>query len=138
MLDYTLIPINYLEETIGTAIKLDIGGFEFLVPYNWYILVSDVDTLKIDYIPIIDCATVESFALTMTPLDGKFRIVDINIKGIEENVSLVHPMMQKSIAMCHPIAEIETDVKQKTIQNVIVGPHDLYKHMVDKLYGDLI
>lgn len=138
MLDYTILPLNYLEETTGVAIKLDINGFECLVPYNWHILISDPDTLSLDYIPIRECATIQSYALTMTPIDGKFRLLDIKITGVEDCVSIVHPLMPKSIALCHPVAEIETDLKQKTIQNIVIGPHDIYKHLSGKLYGDII
>lgn len=138
MLDYTILPIAYLEETIGSVINISINGFEFVIPYTWFIMISDPDTLKLDYIPIIDCATTLSYALTMTPIDSKFRLASIEIKDVVENVSLVHPMLQKNTALCHPIAEIETDLKVKTIQNVIIGPHDLYKQIHEKSYGDLM
>lgn len=138
MLDYTLLPITYSEETIGAAIRIEINDFEFLLPYNWYILVSDPDTLTLDYMKLEDCATVQSYALTMTPQDTKFRLADIKIKGVEEEVSLVHPMLQKNTALCHPIGEITIDHGVQTTQCIVVGPYDLWKHLNGKLYGDLL
>lgn len=138
MLDYKLFQITHLEETIGAAIKVEINGFEFLVPYNWYILISDPDTLTLDYIHIADCATTLAYALTMTPLDSKFRLAEIKIRGLEEKTSIVHPMLQKNTALCHPISELELDNKSTTIQCVVIGPYDLFKFINNHSYGDLL
>jgi hypothetical protein len=138
MLDYTLLPITYLEEVQGAAVRVEFNEFEFLVPYNWSILVSDPDTLALDFMQIADCATTKAYALTMTPQDSKFRISEVNIKGVEEDVSLVYPMLQKYTALCHPIGEITLDNKQSTTQCVIIGPHDMWKIVNGQLYGDLL
>lgn len=138
MLDYTLLPITFLEETTGAAVTLEINEFEFTLPYNWFIMVSDPDTLALDFMQLADCATVHSYALTMTPQDSKFRIADIKIKNVVEDVSLVHPMLQKNTALCHPIGEIQLDNGVLTTQCVVAGPYDLWKHLNGKLYGDLL
>ena len=138
MLDYTLLPLIYLEETSGASITLNINGFHFEVPYNWHILVSDPYTLGLDCMPVIDCTTTISYALIMTPGDAKFRTEIINIEKVNLESSLVHPLIQKGIALCHPIGEVELHDKSKTVANIIIGPHDLSKWVSNGSYGDLI
>lgn len=138
MLDFTLLPLTYLEETFGATISVNIDGFEFNIPYNWFIIVTDPDTLQLDSIPIAECSTTISYALIMTPADGKFRNSRINVTNVLSNQSEIHPMLQKTTALCHPIGEIDIDNNQKTIANIVIGPYDLFKFLDTKLYGDLI
>jgi hypothetical protein len=137
-LDYTLAPINYLEETIGTALKLNINGYVIQVPITWFIMISDEETTQLDMISISNCITSNSSALLMTPTDLKFRVTDIKIIGIDHDISLTHPMLQKNTAVCHPIGKVIQDDKTETIASIIIGPHDLFKVLNNKTYGDII
>lgn len=138
LLDFTLHPLHYLEETSGTLISVEVNGLTFALPYNWFVLVSDVDTQKLDCMPLADCITVEAYPLIMTPDDSKFRTLPIRVKDVTPDCSVTHPMLQKGTALCHPVGELELDDGRTTIMNIIVGPHDLYKHIDNMLYGDLI
>lgn len=138
MLDYTLMPIHYLEETTGAAVNVRINEFEFAIPYNWYIMISDPDTLSLDFVPIHECATTKCFALLMTPADTQFRLAEIKILGINPEVSLVHPMITKNTAFCHPVGDITLGSGMKTVLNVMLTPFDLYKKVEGFLYGDII
>lgn len=137
-LDYTLSPINYLEETTGTALRLSINGFEFLVPITWYILISDEETTQLDTISVSNCITSNSSALLMTSTDLKFRVADVKIVGIEHDVSITHPMLQKNSGLCHPVGKVMQDNKLEAIANIVIGPHDLFKFLSNKTYGDII
>lgn len=138
MLDFTLLPLTYLEETSGASITISINGFEFDVPYTWNIIVSDPYTLDLDCMPIIECTTTISYALIMTPGDSKFRTEQINIERVNTDSSLVHPLIQKGIALCHPVGEVELNDKSKTVANIVIGPHDISKWIINKSYGDII
>ena len=138
LLDFTLHPLFYLEETTGTMILLEVNGLQFRIPYTWYIMVSDNDTQKLDYMPIADCITIEAFPLVMTPADSKFRTTLVKVIDVIPDEQITHPMLQKGTALCHPVGDITLDDGQKTIMNVVIGPHDLYKHLDNMLYGDLI
>ena len=138
MMDFTLMPIHYLEETTGAVVQVRINEFEFDIPYNWYIMVSDPDTLALDFVPISDCATVKCFALLMTPHDTQHRLAEVKITGVKEDVSLTYPMLSKHTAFCHPVGDITLDHGVKSTLNVMLTPMDLYKKIEGKLYGDII
>jgi hypothetical protein len=74
----------------------------------------------------------------MTPNDSKFRTLPIQVKDVHPNMAVTHPMLQKGTALCHPVGDLTLDDGTTTIMNVVVGPHDLYKHLDNMLYGDLI
>ena len=138
MLDFTLSPINYLEETIGPSIELTINEFTFKVPSSWYILISDPETYQLDTVPISSCVSSNCHAVCMSPDDSKHRIMPINFSDFEPNSSLISPMVQKGMMMQHPVGIMaEFHTKKEINLTVAIGPHDLYKFIENGTIGDI-
>ncbi len=166
-LDFMLSQIQYLEETTGAAIKIRINGSEFWVPASWYILVADTETAQIDTISIQDCTKKKHTAFSFSPDESNLRVLDIDIAGQGEHVrmesalsedgnlaleepsapsespvdpcrSLVHPMIAKGTALVHPVGPITTRNGKTHQLSVIIGPHDLYKFIGNKIAGDIL
>lgn len=137
MLDFTLAPIEYLEETSGPAVKVEINGLEFLVPTSWHILITENETYQLDTVPIANCAKIECLAFIMTPDNMKFRTSPVKVLEFIPHAQLVHPMINKGTALQHPVGLIceRDNFFQATVS---IGPFDLYKYLTEKVVGDLI
>lgn len=135
--DFTLSPITYLEETTGAAIKIRINNFEFWVPATWNILVTDTETYQLDTVSIQSCATVSHPVFIFSPTEMKLRTMVADVIDYTENISAVHPMINKGTALAHPIGP-SMNIREKDLQlSVVIGPHDLYKHLSNKVIGDI-
>ena len=135
--DYMLSPITYLEETSGAAIKLRVNNFEFWVPSSWNILVTDTETYQLDTVNIQSCSTVSHSIFIFSPSEMRLRTALADVVDYKENVSLVHPMINKGTMLVHPIGP-SLNMREKDLQlSVTIGPHDLYKHLANKVIGDI-
>ena len=137
MMDFKVSQISYLEESTGPAIKLKINGFSFFVPVSWNILIVDDDTFQIDTIPVTACANSKCFAFGMSPTDSKIRKFEILIEDFEPKMSLVHPMIQRATAICHPIGTV-LDRQVESNVCAVMGPFDLHKWLNGKSIGDIL
>jgi len=137
MLDFKIAQISYLEESSGPAVKLKINDFAFFVPATWNILIVDDDTYQIDTIPVTSCSNSKCHAFAMSPTDSKMRMFEVTIDDFEPKMSLVHPMIQRATALCHPIGTV-VDRQQESDVCVIVGPFDLHKWLNNKTIGDIL
>ncbi|MEM2159511.1 MAG: hypothetical protein QXN55_01000 [Candidatus Nitrosotenuis sp.] len=138
-------PFTYFEDTIGSAVTVEINDFEFMMPSSWYILILDPETSAIDTVPISSCAYQPSYAVLMSPspFDQKQRTAKINIKDFHENenISLVHPMIQKQTALCHPagLGRAYFDNFDNEVHvGVSIGPHDLHKYLNGLTIGNIL
>jgi len=61
MMDFTLAPLLVFEEIICPSIILSIKGFEFNLPANWNILVTDDETYQLDVVEISELAGKEFY-----------------------------------------------------------------------------
>jgi hypothetical protein len=135
--DFMLSPIQYLEETTGAVIKVRINGSEFWIPATWFIMVTDVETCLIDTVSIQACATNKHVAFSFSPDESNLRVLDVMILDYEESMALVHPMISKGTALVHPVGP-SPPLHGKTHQlSVVIGPHDLYKYLTNKVIGDV-
>lgn len=135
--DFMLSPITYLEETTGGAVLARINGSEFWIPSSWNILVTDRETYQLDTVGIQSCASVAHAAFCFSLDETQLRTFDVQIIDACEDMSLVHPMIAKATAYAHPVGPITIRGNQETHASVIIGPHDLYKHLVGKVVGDI-
>lgn len=135
--DFMLSPITYLEETTGGALLVRINGSEFWVPSSWNILVTDRETYQLDTVSIQSCASVSHTAFGFSIDETQLRTFDIQIIDATENMALVHPMIAKGTAYAHPVGPITIRSYQETHASVVIGPHDLYKHLAGKVVGDV-
>jgi len=130
MNDYTLTSLNALEEVYCPTLTLDILGFKFDVPANWYILVYDPETTYLDSVNIGDVAgrdfTGFVFGNTSkTAIPAPIKVIDYDIN--KKNVS---PLMKKTQLLCHPITENMW---------INITPYDLYnKYLKNMVVGDII
>ena len=135
--DFMLSPITYLEETSGAAVKLRINNFEFWVPATWNVLVTDKDTYQLDTVGIQSCGPSKHEIFIFSPNEMKLRTMRADVIGYDENSSLVHPMINKGMALVHPIGP-SLNAKEKDMQlSIVIGPYDLYKHLSNKVIGDI-
>jgi hypothetical protein len=139
--DFMLSPITYLEETTGEALKVRVNSSEFWIPKSWNVLVTDSDTAKVDTVPIKSFATVKHTAFAFSSNETRLRTLEIEI--VDETpfgklMSLVHPMITKGTMLVHPVGPIALLDGKETHLCVVVGPHDLYKHLAELSIGDII
>lgn len=138
LIDFMLTPITYLEETTGAAVKVRINNSEFWVPATWYILVTDTETYQIDTVSITACASTNHIAFSFSPEEQNLRTLDIRVLDYCDSMSLVHPMIAKGQAMVHPVGPAPWSKNgEEEHVSVVIGPHDLYKHIGGKVVGDI-
>ncbi len=135
--DFVLAPIHYLEETSGSAVKVRINNFEFWMPATWNILVTDRETYQIDTVGIQQCAATSHIAFSFSPDEMKLRTLEIMVLDYVDSMALVHPMINKAQALVHPVGPSPKGIGKEYQLNVVIGPHDLYKHLQNKVVGDL-
>lgn len=136
--DFCLAPVVYLEETTGAGVKLRINNSEFWVPSTWSILVTDRETYQLDTVSVQSCASTNHIAFSFSTEEMNLRTLDIEVIDYTDNIALVHPMINKGCSLIHPVGPSPM-VNGKQMQlSVVIGPHDLYKHLANKVVGDVM
>lgn len=136
--DFMLEQIKYLEETTGAAVKLRVNNSEFWIPSTWYILVTDRETYQLDTVQVTACASTGHIAFSFSREEMNLRTLDIAVVDYAESMSLVHPMINKGCALVHPVGPAPTFNGKQLQLSVVVGPHDLWKHLQNKVVGDVM
>lgn len=132
-----LSPIQYLEETTGGVVKVRINNSEFWMPAAWNILVTDRETYQIDTVNIHSCASTQHLAFNFSHNEMRLRTLEVRVIDFADNMSLVHPMINKGTAMVHPVGPAPSPAEKHLQLSVVIGPHDLHKHIAGKLIGDI-
>lgn len=143
--DFKLAPITYLEETSGPAAKVRINNFDFWVPTSWNILVTDRETFSLDTVSIQSCASAKHIAFSFSPDEMNLRTLDISVVDFCDNKKVVYPMINKGTGLVHPVGQppavysgLPADsTAARAPLSVVIGPHDLYKHLNNKVVGDV-
>lgn len=136
--DFVLNPIQYLEETSGSCVRIRINNSEFWVPSSWSILIVDPDTYQIDTVGISSCASADYSAFAFAPDENSLRTFDIMVLDFTENMSVVHPMISKGQGLVHPVGPMKWTSHGKELDfSVVIGPHDLHKFLANKVVGDI-
>lgn len=136
--DFMLQQITYLEETTGAAMKLRVNNSEFWVPSSWHILVTDRETYQLDTVAVESCASTKHLAFSFSPDEMNLRTLDIDVVDYVSEISLVHPMINKGTALVHPVGPAPTFNGKQLQLSVVIGPHDLYKFLANKVVGDVM
>ncbi len=134
--DFVLNPILYLEETSGAAIKIRVNNFEFWVPASWNILVTETETYQIDTVGIASCANIEHLAFAFCADEFKLKTLKVVVTDYAESMAMIHPMINKGMALVHPVGPELQGIKNPLL-SVVIGPHDLHKYTAHKVVGDL-
>jgi len=130
MMDFTLAPLLVFEEVICPTITLQIRGFQFDVPANWNILISDDETYQLDVVEISELAGKEFKALVYGMNMVNVELEPIQVIDYKINHQNVGPSLNKYQMLCHPIDPTAW---------VNVAPSDAYnKYLKDKVVGDII
>ncbi len=130
MMDFTLAPLLVFEEVICPTIVLSIRGFEFELPANWNILISDHETSQLDVAEISELAGKEFKAVVYGMEMNNVELETIKVVDYIPNEQNVGPSLNKYQMLCHPI-------NPKCWINV--SPSDGYsKYLKDRVIGDII
>lgn len=130
MLDYTLTPLEVLEELFCPSIALEICGFQFSVPTSWNILVVDDETSQLDLVTVKDLAGKPFDAMVYDhernlPTGERIRVVDYTSE--DHNVN---PALNRHCMLCHPIGPTKW---------INIAPNDSYnKYLKNLLVGDIV
>lgn len=130
LMDYTLTPLLMLEETIAPTLTLQILGFSFKLPANWYILVYSEETMQLDVVHIGELAGDDFTAVVYGPNYNMVRGGNIKVVNYETEDINFGPALNKHQMLCHPIGPNEW---------VNVSPSDVYnKYLKERVTGDLL
>lgn len=130
MMDYTLAPLNVLEEIYAPTMEIMILGFKFLVPTNWNILVVDDETFQLDTIEIAEVAGKEFRALLNGSSVPTYETAVIRATNFFPDHHNVGPSLPKHQMLCHPVSPEYW---------VSIAPSDGYnKYLKDTVAGDLM
>lgn len=130
ILDFTLAPLLTLEETVCPSLMVQIGGFEFILPASWSILVYDEETMAVDVVEIANATGRQFTSLVYGPAKTRADAAHIIITDYLPSHKNVSPVLNKNQMLCHPISINEW---------VCVSPSDQYsKYLRDLIVGDLI
>ena len=128
LMDFSLSPIMYLEETTGPALKIMINKTGFEVPASWNILVVDEETMMVDTIPVADCSTKSYKAFLFCPTSMNLFLDDIRFLDFIPHTSLCHTSIPKNSMICHPVGPSDNNKKVENL-NCLLGPYDLWRLM---------
>lgn len=135
--DFRLQTITYLEETSGAVLKLRINNSEFWVPATWKILITDRETYQLDTVGIQVCSGVHHVAFAFSPDENRLRTFDIMVVDYKESMQLAHPMINRATALVVPVGPVQINLNKQIQACVVMGPHDLSKHLTNKVIGDV-
>ena len=130
MRDYTLSPLQILEESCCPSLTLQIHGFEFILPANWNVLVYSEDTHQLDVIEVSALAGAEFTALVYGNQMSFIKPGIISVVDYSPNHKNISPSLHKHQMLCHPISETTW---------INISPSDSYaKYIKDTFVGDII
>jgi len=136
-LDFTLNEVQYLEETTGPTITLQIEDSEVRVPGAWNVLIVDRETYTVDAVPVTACAAFEHLAFVFSPDDSKLITAPIRVINWEPKGICIYPAVDKANALVHAISPGVTHGKAVP-RGVVVGPSDLHRYLSGKVVGDIL
>lgn len=127
LVDFTLAPIIMLEEIYSPGIRLDVLGFNFVLPSNWFVIVYDNETMQMDSVKIADLAG-QNYNVLGSGLQTSFPI-SINCTPVDYYPQYKHvgPSLNKHQLLCHPVAPgywiniSPIDTYSKYLKDIIVG-----------------
>lgn len=137
MMDFKLEPIEYIEETTGPTIQLQIENTVLDIPTSWSIIAVDTETYRIDCIPVTACATFEHDLLLFSPDDSKLVTAKVTVNSFQKSAACVHPMLPKGSAMAYPVTT-KLWHQKPLCYSVILGPFDLHRYVGNKTVGDIL
>ena len=128
--DYTLTPLQVVEETVSPSLELMISGFRFVLPASWNILVCSDETMQLDVVEVAEVAGKEFQAFVFGHQHSRPITPTIIATDYHPNYTNVGPALSKHQMLCHPISPDSW---------INVAPSDSYnKHLKGKVAGNII
>ncbi len=127
IMDFTLAPLEVLEEITCPSVMIEVCGFKFILPAHWYVLVYDEETTQVDTVCVSELSGREFMALGYGPNKNKAFPAKIVVVDYNAQFKNVGPSLNKHQMLCHPIGPnawiniSPTDVYNKYLKDVIVG-----------------
>lgn len=134
--DFLLRPIHMLEETSGPTVTARINGTVIDVPASWYILIVDDETKTIDTVQIDRCASSAFKAYLMHPRLNRYEALNVELLDLNLNGAVVHLTIPRLSMICAPVGK--TSSSQSLPMNILIGPQDIGKHMVNMSAQELL
>lgn len=129
-LDYTLTPLEVLEELWCPSIAVEIEGFQFSLPASWNVLVLDQETSQLDIVAIKDLAGKPFEAMVFDYERNKARGSVIKVVDYTSESHNVNPALNRHHMLCHPVGPNTW---------VTIAPNDSYnKYLKELVVGDII
>ena len=130
IMDFTLSPITILEEVTCPTFIINILGFEFPLPVNWYVIVYDTDTTQVDVVRVSEIAGHPHTMMGGGPDVSRVFPVSATVDRYLPRFKNVSPTLNKHQMLCHPVAPGYW---------ISVAPTDSYnKYLKDKIVGDFL
>jgi len=130
MMDFTLAPLQGLEEMIVPVMEVMVDGFRFVLPAYWNMLVIDSDTSQLDVTVVEDLAGKEFEALIYGPNMHSGKMATVVATDYSPSFKIVGPSLNKHQMLCHPISPEAW---------VCVAPSDSYnKYLKNCVMGEII
>jgi len=130
MKDFTLTPLNVLEEIVCPTVILRVEGFDFPVPASWNVLVFDPETAQLDTIELAEAAGREFTALVYGPSMSAPTGASVSVVDYFIEYKNINPALNKHQMLCHPIGPNAW---------INIAPTDSYaKYLKDLSVSDLI
>lgn len=130
LMDFTLAPLQVVEEVVCPSIQLNMRGYEFLLPAFWNILIYDRETSQLDVVDVAEVAGRDFTAFVCGP--NKFRPEPVTIDATDYVLEHINtgPMLNKHQMLCHPISNTDW---------IVVSGNDTYKKYIkNRCIGDLL
>lgn len=137
MMDFKLEPLEYLEETTGPTVTVEVNGLTFDMPVSWNVLAVEQDSYTVDTVPITACATFDHDILLFNPHDTKLVTTNIKIVDFNEKDICIHPMLPKGSAMAMPVAKVDRN-NQRNYYSIIATPYDLHRYIGGCAVGEIL
>lgn len=130
MMDFTMAPLNVLEEMVCPTVMVRVNGFDFTVPASWNVLVFDQETSHLDTVDLSSVAGREFTAFVYGPNMAAPGAAIVTVVDYFIEHTNVCPSLNKHQMLCHPIGPDSW---------ISISPTDVYaKYLKDASVGDLI
>lgn len=136
-LDFKLEPLEYIEETTGSAVTIRVQNLYIMIPTSWHLLAVDMETYTVDSIPVAQAATMDHRLFLFSPDDSKLVTTTAMVLEYHRQATVVHPMVPKGSAMIHPTGP-ESLHGRSIFYGIVCGPHDLHRWISGKTVGDIL
>jgi hypothetical protein len=130
MLDFTLTPLEVLEEVNCPALVLNIENYEFALPSHWNVLIIDEDTSQLDIVTVDELAGKE-FTLFAYDNERSYGYgIPVRVVNYLVDCHHVNPSLNRHHMLCHPFDSNKW---------ICIAPNDGYnKYLKNLVLGDIV